>query len=622
MRNMSERSLSPPFEAYKGQGPYVFVSYAHKDKALVYPEILRLHEAGCRTWYDEGIEPGKDFSERIGVALQHCALFLVFITPNAATSTFVRDEIYFALDQKRAFLAVYLLPTSLPTGLRLRIGALQAILKHELPETEYRRKLLAALPTEAREAAGPSPAATTSALRIELKVIEGAAAGRTFAFEEADCFLFGRAPDARVSITSDPAVSRNHFLLLIAPPHCKVQDLGSTNGTIVNSVRYGGKGGAPEGVTQAPEGVRESLLRNADVITVGRTRMKVSIPDFGPPAPSPPPASNAPADLPSETIPGYRLEQELERTGVSASFRAVHLLTRRPVLLRAILSTVGVSAGARSAFQRDIELTRGLKHRHVRRVLDCGEAAGVVYVASEWCEGVDLETFLAQRGGRLPLAEAAPLLLAAAEGLAHAHTAELKALDAAGKPFSRKGVVHRDLSPRSILLVRDGDHLVPKVCDFGLCRSLQAAGYTNITQDQQVVGAPAYWPREQITHYRLLVPASDVFSMAAIGYRILTGAYVRDGFESMFRACEAANRAPGIADYMEVIGSHKVVPLLARDRRLPQALAAVLDRALQEKEEQGDDSRVRTALANLRYPDGAALHAALAGILRPFLPQR
>lgn len=50
--------MERPFPAYKGNQPYVFVSYAHDDAELVYPEIHRLREAGFNIWYDEGISPG------------------------------------------------------------------------------------------------------------------------------------------------------------------------------------------------------------------------------------------------------------------------------------------------------------------------------------------------------------------------------------------------------------------------------------------------------------------------------------------------------------------------------------------------------------------------------------
>ena len=59
---------------------------------------------------------------------------------------------------------------------------------------------------------------------VTLTVTAGRAAAETFTFDQPDCFLFGRAADARVSLPDDPFVSRQHFLLEVAPPNCKVTD--------------------------------------------------------------------------------------------------------------------------------------------------------------------------------------------------------------------------------------------------------------------------------------------------------------------------------------------------------------------------------------------------------------
>ena len=71
--HLVEVATVPPFDAYQGDEPYVFVSYAHKDAAMVYEEITRLHEAGCKIWYDEGIEASNEWPEEIANA----ALFLL-----------------------------------------------------------------------------------------------------------------------------------------------------------------------------------------------------------------------------------------------------------------------------------------------------------------------------------------------------------------------------------------------------------------------------------------------------------------------------------------------------------------------------------------------------------------
>ena len=133
--------LELPFEAYSGDQPYVFVSYAHEDERLVFPELRALHEKRIRIWYDDGIAPGSEWYENIARALDLASLFLVFITKSAVESRHVRNEISFALDQGTPFLAVHLEDTKLPVGLKLRMGGIQGILKWRLRPEHYARKL-------------------------------------------------------------------------------------------------------------------------------------------------------------------------------------------------------------------------------------------------------------------------------------------------------------------------------------------------------------------------------------------------------------------------------------------------------------------------------------------------
>ena len=138
---MPDVNLPLPFDAYAGEEPFVFVSYAHKDGHLVYPEIKALHESGVRIWFDGGIDPGNEWPEDIGKALLKAQMFLVFITPSSVESQNVRNEINFAINKKKPFLAVHLQETQLPVGLELRMGDIQAILKYRMTEENYNKKL-------------------------------------------------------------------------------------------------------------------------------------------------------------------------------------------------------------------------------------------------------------------------------------------------------------------------------------------------------------------------------------------------------------------------------------------------------------------------------------------------
>ena len=137
--------LVPPFESYTGDAPYIFVSYAHADGEVVFREILKLHEAGYRVWFDEGIDPGTDWPQHIAQAVVKCSLFLIFTSPRSFASENCRNEVNLALNRKKKFLSIYLEETELPLGLELRMGDLQAVLKYKMPELSYRKKVFASL---------------------------------------------------------------------------------------------------------------------------------------------------------------------------------------------------------------------------------------------------------------------------------------------------------------------------------------------------------------------------------------------------------------------------------------------------------------------------------------------
>ena len=133
-----------PYPAYRGKEPYVFISYARLDSERVFAEIKRFNEAGFHVWYDEGIAPGNEWSDAIAEALSNCSVFVVFLTPTSAPRENVLNEIDFALNEQKPFLAIHLDETTLPPGLKLRISRKQAILKYLMTDEEYGYKFIEA----------------------------------------------------------------------------------------------------------------------------------------------------------------------------------------------------------------------------------------------------------------------------------------------------------------------------------------------------------------------------------------------------------------------------------------------------------------------------------------------
>jgi len=133
--------VRPPIEAYSGSKPYIFASYSHKNMKEVFGVIRELAAARFRIWYDEGIEPGNEWPEEVGKALRGCQLFLVFMSPTAMESRNVRNEINFASSENKSVMVVNLQPVELSEGMKLQIGTVQFINKHEMGSAEFMDKL-------------------------------------------------------------------------------------------------------------------------------------------------------------------------------------------------------------------------------------------------------------------------------------------------------------------------------------------------------------------------------------------------------------------------------------------------------------------------------------------------
>jgi serine/threonine protein kinase len=171
--------------------------------------------------------------------------------------------------------------------------------------------------------------------------------------------------------------------------------------------------------------------------------------------------------------------------------------------------------------------------------------------------------------GRLSLAQSKPIILGALEALAFAHD---------------KGFVHRDLKPQNILLSRGAVRL----SDFGLAKSFQQAGLSGMSMTGGYAGTPVFMPREQITNFKYVKPVSDVWSMGATIYNMLTGAFPYSFTKER--------------DPIDVILNEDVVPIRKRDKSVTASLAAVIDKALAKK-------------AKERYQTAAELLADLKRVL-------
>ncbi|HEX5135706.1 MAG TPA: serine/threonine-protein kinase, partial [Planctomycetota bacterium] len=212
------------------------------------------------------------------------------------------------------------------------------------------------------------------------------------------------------------------------------------------------------------------------------------------------------ADRPKNAIEGYRLLARIGAGAMGSVYEAEHLKLMVPVALKVLNPSLSSSRTQIERLKREAQLAARLNHPNVVRSLDVGESNGFHYLAMEFVEGETVRDRIAK--GPMPEAEALGIVRQVAAGLAHAHA---------------HGVVHRDVKPGNIMLTPDG---TAKLGDFGLARG---QGPSDLTLEHASIGTPQYVAPEQMRRGSDATARSDLFSLGATLYHMVTGRAPFDG---------------------------------------------------------------------------------------------
>jgi serine/threonine-protein kinase len=269
----------------------------------------------------------------------------------------------------------------------------------------------------------------------------------------------------------------------------------------------------------------------------------------------------------------WRVVRELGTGGAGAVFEARDERDRR-VALKVLHPMWRTSDVVVERFAREARVLMRLKNPHIGQLLDVGNLdasqGGLPYLALEYLEGSDLDRIIRARG-RVPYRDAFAWCADACEGLAEAHGL---------------GIVHRDLKPSNVFLADQGGNVAPivKVLDFGIAAWDPARGDPKITSMEGTIGSPAYMSPEQMLTPSDVDARSDVWSMGALLYELLTGHQPFRGQGDLQIFASVMTKAP------------TPVRVHLDDEELPAPAASIVMKCLQRKREERFDSM--TALAS------------------------
>jgi len=446
----------------------------------------------------------------------------------------------------------------------------------------------------------PKPKSRTKALRLktdsgtvhELKVRAGvpAIAGRSEA-------------DLRIEVRS---VSRQHCRFEVnGDGDLEVVDLGSQNGTYLNGSRVtratlktGDRlvlGKVPLAVEVEDLDLGSARKRDVErtaperpVVAPPSGRLGAPRPEAGPvataaAAAAPAPAAPAPKPVvraPTEPMVRARLEElgfealaRVERSDRVLAYRGRRRDLGQDVLIKAVLVTDYERA---ERLLREARLAAKVRHRNVVSTYDVREVPGLVAIVLEHVEGRTLADEIAALGS-IAVPRALLIGIEVCGALVQAHAA---------------GVIHRNITPRSVVLAADGGI---KLIDFGLAKSLIGGSRSKLTRSGQGLGEPRYAPPEQQRDASTTDGRADIYGLGATLYHALGG--------SPPRAAEGDDAArppplpPGVPDPARAV----VARCLRPDREARYQTADELLHALEG------------ALA-LVDPDGAATGRRLAAV--------
>ena len=216
----------------------------------------------------------------------------------------------------------------------------------------------------------------------------------------------------------------------------------------------------------------------------------------------------APSIQPGTTIGGFYVERKIGEGGMGQIYVARQLSVDREVALKVLPQAMTSKPELVERFLQEIHLAGRLEHPNIVAVHDAGEDEGFYYFAMSYVRGLTLEVLL--KLGPIPEGEALAIVRKIAGALSYA--------------WNRHQLLHRDVKPANLMLDEDDE---PKLLDMGLAKSF--AMDVDLTSTGLIVGTPAYMSPEQADPLADVTFRSDMYSLGATLFHMVTGSAPYDG---------------------------------------------------------------------------------------------
>jgi serine/threonine-protein kinase len=367
---------------------------------------------------------------------------------------------------------------------------------------------------------------------VVLAVIDGPHKGLRFAFDRHDTFLVGRSKHAHFQLPArDKYFSRIHFMLEVNPPQCCLIDMGSHNGTYVNGAR-----------------VFTADLKDGDQIRAGHTVLRVHVKSAGALSGSVEKEKTA-AGVPH--LQGYDVDRELGRGALGTTYVGRRRHDGAPMAVKVVTPSIAGSPQQIADFLLAARRLANIDHPHIACLRDVGTAADCIYFATDFVPGINAARVVA-RDGPLAIRRALSWLVQILDALAYAHA---------------RHTIHHDIKPTNVLACEVAGKENVWLTDFGIARCYNNAPFSGLALTTGLLEAAAFMAPEVLFNYQESTPLLDQYSVAALGYFLLTGSLVLDLPSETRRRYSSLLR-------------RTFVPIRERRAEIPRALALVIEKAL------------------------------------------